>query len=146
MILSSCQLLLPTNITNPTTPAAHTNLLSCLTTPPISGSSLAKELRKRLRRFLHPGGLPDLADGTAAEQQRIIDDLLAKGIKGIAISPVDPANQTAMLDRAAAQAVVVTQDSDAPTSKRECYIGTDNVAAGRLWSKPRRKHCRRAAR
>ena len=71
------------------------------------------------------------ADGTAAEQQRIIDDLLAKGINGIAISPVDPANQTAMLDRAAAQAVVVTQDSDAPTSKRECYIGTDNVAAGR---------------
>jgi ribose transport system substrate-binding protein len=71
------------------------------------------------------------ADGTAAEQQRIIDDLLAKGIDGIAISPVDPANQTAMLDRAAAQAVVVTQDSDAPTSKRECYIGTDNVAAGR---------------
>ena len=71
------------------------------------------------------------ADGTAAEQQRIIDDLLAKGIHGIAISPVDPANQTAMLDRAAATAVVVTQDSDAPTSKRECYIGTDNVAAGR---------------
>ena len=71
------------------------------------------------------------ADGTAAEQQRIIDDLLAKGIKGIAISPVDPANQTAMLDRASAQAVVVTQDSDAPNSKRECYIGTDNVAAGR---------------
>jgi ribose transport system substrate-binding protein len=71
------------------------------------------------------------ADGTAAEQQRIIDDLLAKGIKGIAISPVDPANQTTMLDRAAAQAVIVTQDSDAPNSKRECYIGTDNVAAGR---------------
>jgi ribose transport system substrate-binding protein len=71
------------------------------------------------------------ADGTAAEQQRIVDDLLAKGIHGVAISPVDPANQTAMLDRAAGQAVVVTQDSDAPTSKRECYIGTDNVAAGR---------------
>lgn len=71
------------------------------------------------------------ADGSAAEQQRIIDDLLAKGIQGIAISPVDPANQTAMLDRAAATATVVTQDSDAPTSKRECYIGTDNVAAGR---------------
>src|SRR5687768_2131323 len=71
------------------------------------------------------------ADGSAAEQQRIIDDLLAKGIHGIAISPVDPANQTAMLDRAAATATVVTQDSDAPTSKRECYIGTDNVATGR---------------
>lgn len=71
------------------------------------------------------------ADGTAAEQQRIIDDLLAKGVNGIAISPVDPANQTPMLNRAASQALVVTQDSDAPNSNRVCYIGTDNVAAGR---------------
>lgn len=71
------------------------------------------------------------ADGTAAEQQRIVDDLLAKGIHGIAISPVDPANQTSMLNRASEQALVVTQDSDAPNSNRVCYIGTDNVAAGR---------------
>src|ERR1044072_404615 len=71
------------------------------------------------------------ADGTAAEQQRQVDDLLAKGIHGIAISPVDPANQSPMLNRAAAQALVVTQDSDAPSSNRTCYIGTDNVEAGR---------------
>ena len=71
------------------------------------------------------------ADGTAAEQQRVVDDLLATGIHGIAISPVDPANQTAMLNRAASQTLVVTQDSDAPNTNRVCYIGTDNVAAGR---------------
>lgn len=71
------------------------------------------------------------ADGTAAEQQRIVDDLLAKGIHGMAISPVDPANQTPMLNNAARQTLVVTQDSDAPNSDRACYIGTDNVAAGR---------------
>ena len=71
------------------------------------------------------------SDGTAAEQQRVVDDLLAKGIHGIAISPVDPANQTPMLNRAAGQTLVVTQDSDAPNSNRVCYIGTDNVAAGR---------------
>ena len=71
------------------------------------------------------------SDGTAAEQQRIIDDLLAKGIHGIAISPVDPANQTGMLNRASAQTLVVTQDSDAPNSDRACYIGTDNIADGR---------------
>src|SRR6476469_9943550 len=71
------------------------------------------------------------SDGTAAEQQRVVDDLLAKGIQGIAISPVDPKNQTEMLNRAASQTLVVTQDSDAPNSNRICYIGTDNVAAGR---------------
>ncbi|HEY2961733.1 MAG TPA: sugar-binding protein [Pyrinomonadaceae bacterium] len=71
------------------------------------------------------------SDGTAAEQQRVVDDLLAKGIDGIAISPVDPANQTPMLNRAAGTALVVTQDSDAPNSNRVCYIGTDNVGAGK---------------
>jgi ribose transport system substrate-binding protein len=71
------------------------------------------------------------SDGTAAEQQRVVDDLLAKGVDGIAISPVDPVNQLQMLNRAAQQAIVVTQDSDAVNSNRVCYIGTDNVAAGR---------------
>jgi ribose transport system substrate-binding protein len=72
-----------------------------------------------------------MGDGTAAAQKRIVDDLLAKGVEGIAISPVDPANQIAMLNEVAQRAVVFTHDSDAPDSKRECYVGTDNVAAGR---------------
>ena len=71
------------------------------------------------------------ADGTAAEQKRIVDDLLAKGIAGMAISPVDPDNQTQLINDAAKQALVVTQDSDAPQSARAFYIGTDNHAAGR---------------
>jgi ribose transport system substrate-binding protein len=71
------------------------------------------------------------SDGTAAEQKRIVDDLLTKGVGGIAISPVDPENQTALINDAAGKAVIFTQDSDAPKSNRLCYIGTDNVAAGR---------------
>ena len=70
-------------------------------------------------------------NGTAAEQKGIIDDLLAKGVNGIAISPKDPANQTQLINDAAKQVLVITQDSDAPKSDRACYIGTDNVAAGR---------------
>src|SRR5678816_1682385 len=62
------------------------------------------------------------SDGTAAEQQRIVDDLLTKKVAGIAISPVDPANQVAMIDAAAKQAIVFTQDSDAPQSRRTVYI------------------------
>ncbi len=71
------------------------------------------------------------SDASAAGQKRIIDDLLAKGTDGIAISPVDPANQTPMLNEAAKRALLFTQDSDAPKSNRTCYVGTDNVAAGR---------------
>jgi ribose transport system substrate-binding protein len=72
-----------------------------------------------------------LGNGTAAEQKRIVDDLLAKGIDGIAISPVDPDNQVQMLNDISKQALVFTHDSDAPNSQRTCYVGTDNVAAGR---------------
>jgi ribose transport system substrate-binding protein len=71
------------------------------------------------------------ADGTAAEQKRIVDDLLTKGIDAIAISPVDPENQTSLIDEIAKKVLVFTQDSDAPSSDRACYIGTDNLAAGR---------------
>jgi ribose transport system substrate-binding protein len=71
------------------------------------------------------------ADGTAAEQKRMIDDLLAKGVDGLAVSPVDPENQTQSLNETAKHALVVTQDSDAPKSDRAFYVGTDNVAAGR---------------
>jgi ribose transport system substrate-binding protein len=71
------------------------------------------------------------ATASAAEQQQLIDDLLAKGVDGLALSPIDPANQTDILNKAAAQTLVITADSDAPKSNRVSYIGTDNKAAGR---------------
>ena len=70
------------------------------------------------------------SDGTAAQQRQILDELLAKGVDGIAVSPVDPGNQTEFLDKVASQTLLVCHDSDAPASKRLCYIGTDNTAAG----------------
>lgn len=70
-------------------------------------------------------------EGTAAEQKRIIDDLVSTGVNGIAISPVDPDNQTQLINETAKKTLVLTQDSDAPNSERALYIGTDNVAAGR---------------
>jgi ribose transport system substrate-binding protein len=72
-----------------------------------------------------------LPDGTPGDQKRVVDDLLAKGINGMAISPVDPANQVLMINEAAKQTLVLTQDSDAPGSDRACYVGTDNKDAGR---------------
>lgn len=70
-------------------------------------------------------------DGTAAGQKQIIDGLLAKGVDGIAVSPNDPANSTAYLNEVAGKTLLVTQDSDAPESNRVCYIGTNNVEAGK---------------
>lgn len=75
--------------------------------------------------FIMPG------EGTAAQQKTLVEDEVTKGVIGIAISPVDPANQTEWINDLVSRGItVVTQDSDAPTSKRICYIGTDNHAAG----------------
>jgi len=134
LILSSCQPgTSPTNSTTNSSGAGEPRRLAFVPNNASDFWVIARKGTEKAEKEI-PGIRVDFripSEGTAADQQRIIDDLLAKGIDGIAISPVDPANQTAMLDRAAAQAVIVTQDSDAPTSKREVYIGTDNVAAGR---------------
>ncbi len=68
---------------------------------------------------------------SAAAQKKILEDLLAKGVAGVAISPVNPDNSTAILNEVASKAVLFTHDADAPDSNRVMYIGTDNVAAGR---------------
>src|SRR4030095_12799697 len=54
--------------------------------------------------------------GAADEQKRIIDDLVSVGVNAIAISPVDPDNQTQLINDTAKKALVITQDSDAPSS------------------------------
>jgi ribose transport system substrate-binding protein len=65
------------------------------------------------------------------DQKSIMETLLAKGIKGIAVSPIDAENQTPFLNELAKQTVLITHDADAPKSDRQVYIGTDNYKAGR---------------
>jgi ribose transport system substrate-binding protein len=71
------------------------------------------------------------ANRTAESQQEIVSGLVADGVDGIAFSPFDAEGQTDFLNNIAAKTLLVCADSDAPNSKRTCYIGTDNVAAGK---------------
>lgn len=71
----------------------------------------------------------------ASDQQRIVEDLLARGIDGLAIAPADPDNQAALLEEAARRTRMITHDSDAPKSPRLCYVGMDNYAGGRMCGK-----------
>lgn len=73
------------------------------------------------------------AEGGGSEaQRRIIEDLLVKGVKGIAISPNDAANAVGFFKQINAKVPLLMQDNDAPDkSVRRCYIGTDNYKAGR---------------
>lgn len=69
------------------------------------------------------------------DQKRMVQELLAKGVKGIAISPIDPANQGDLLEEIASRTHLITHDSDAPDSKRLCYVGMNNYDAGRMCGK-----------
>ncbi len=69
-----------------------------------------------------------------SEQQRFIEDILAQPdkFKGMAICAINPDAMTPLLDKVAAKMPVVVHDSDAPKSQRKAFVGTDNVAAGKL--------------
>src|SRR5689334_5090809 len=68
---------------------------------------------------------------SAAIQTRIMDDLVASGVAGILVSPVDPKTMAGALDRVAGQVALFTTDSDAPNSIRVVYIGSSNTDAGK---------------
>ena len=68
----------------------------------------------------------------AGDQKQKIEDLLTRGIDGIAISPIDAENQTPLINQAATKTKVITHDSDAPKANRLLYIGMSNYDAGRM--------------
>lgn len=68
--------------------------------------------------------------GTAADQKRILEDLITRGAKGIAVTAMDPVNQRELYDKVASATFLITHDSDAPQTKRRYYVGVDNYLAG----------------
>jgi ribose transport system substrate-binding protein len=70
------------------------------------------------------------AQGTAALQNALMDDLVAAGTDAIMISSADPKNSIDAFNRIAAQVPLFTTDSDAPQSNRIAYLGSSNTLAG----------------
>jgi ribose transport system substrate-binding protein len=70
------------------------------------------------------------AQGTAALQNALMDDLVAAGTNAIMISSVDPKTSIDAFNRIAAQVPLFTTDSDAPASNRIAYLGSSNTLAG----------------
>jgi ribose transport system substrate-binding protein len=70
-------------------------------------------------------------NSTVEAQEEVVSNLVAGGVDGIAISPIDAEKQTDFLNQIAAKTLLVCVDSDAANSKRACFIGSDNVTAGR---------------
>jgi simple sugar transport system substrate-binding protein len=88
----------------------------------------------------HPGATVIFAQGKSATDDAgeiaAIQDMVAKGVKGIAITPTSPA-VTAALDKAIKQGVkVVLMDNDVPAWKnKSSVVATNNYKGGQLAGK-----------
>jgi ribose transport system substrate-binding protein len=71
-------------------------------------------------------------DEDAQKQAEMIEQLAAARVQALTIACSDATKVTRAIDDAIARGVVVMCfDSDAPDSKRLCYVGTDDYEAGR---------------
>lgn len=86
-----------------------------------------KEFEVNVEVRMPPDGVGD--------QKRMVQELLTRGVNGIAISPIDPDNQADVFQEIRDQTNLITHDSDAPDSGRICYVGMDNYDAGRMCGK-----------
>ena len=71
------------------------------------------------------------ADWDASAEARAVDQLVAKGVKGIAVSGGEADTLVTSVDNSMKAGVpILTFDSDSPKSKRLLFVGTNNYNAG----------------
>jgi len=76
----------------------------------------------------HETGVHDLGRET-----EILLEVLESGVDGIGIAPADPERLRDLIDRAVHRQIsVVTLNTDAPDSRRICFVGQDHLLAGRI--------------
>lgn len=74
--------------------------------------------------FITPGDITD--------QKARIEDLMSKGVDGIAMAVGNPKDQTLFINEVAKDFPLITFDTDAPKSDRRVFIGINNYEAGWL--------------
>lgn len=73
------------------------------------------------------------AGNDTAKQSSDIEDLIATGIEVLIVNPEDSASVTPAVSNAISQGIkVIAVDRTVDGADVDCYIGTDNVAAGEL--------------
>ena len=75
--------------------------------------------------FRQPEGLD------VAKQMPIVEAFVQQGVKGIAVSVINPTGQKKALKRIGEEVPLITMDNDADDTGRLCYVGVDNKEAGR---------------
>lgn len=79
--------------------------------------------------------------GLSAGQKQLIEEYITEKYDGLAISVTDPVGQTDIINEACEKMNVITQDADAPNTKRKFYLGTSNYMAGRQAGKLVKEAC-----
>lgn len=75
-----------------------------------------------------------------AAQISTMETYIAQKVSGIAVAPSDPKALAPTIKKGRDAGIpVITLDTDAPESVRLAYIGTDNLAAGRIAGQEMRK-------
>lgn len=70
-------------------------------------------------------------DSTVLDQKRMVEEALAKGADGLALSCIEAEASIPIIEAVLEKKVpCITFDSDSPKSRRLVYIGTDNYQAG----------------
>ena len=87
-----------------------------------------EEAQKLGVKIMYTG--PDTPD--EAEQVKVLRDVIARGVSGLAVAPMNADSVIGPIADARKKGIpVITFDSDAPNSARICYVGTDNLEAGK---------------
>lgn len=68
---------------------------------------------------------------TVADQMEIVEGVQKLGIQGLAVSVIDPDNQTPDLKRIGGKVNLLTVDTDAKDCGRVYFVGVDNYEAGK---------------
>lgn len=68
---------------------------------------------------------------TVTDQMEIVQTVTRLGVKGLAVSVINPKEQTPDLKRIGNKVSLITMDNDAEDSGRQCYVGINNYDAGK---------------
>lgn len=93
-----------------------------------------EEASRACARFKSEGAevlLRPLEGVDAARQLAVIDELVAAGVNGLAITPAEDEAVRARLCALSEEMPIVTFNTDLPECGRICYVGSDNYACGR---------------
>lgn len=67
------------------------------------------------------------------QQLKLFDEAINKGVRGIGIGPIDAPEMRDAISKAVRKGIkVICFDTDLPGTGRACFIGTDNIKAGRM--------------